>query len=75
MVMGGQSYKEIGYMRGDPKEKIIEKYVRKLRAMGVDIHTQNHQTIVGTRNVKVEKTGIVLDEIETSKVPFRSPRP
>lgn len=36
-VLGGKSYKDIGYMRGDPREKQIETLVRKLKALGVVI--------------------------------------
>lgn len=59
-VLGGDNYRDIGYMRGDPVEKQIEIYVRKLRALGVDIKHENHQMIVSTRKVKVDSTGIVL---------------
>lgn len=50
-VLGGDNYRDIGYMRGDPVEKQIEIYVRKLRALGVDIKHENHQMIVSTRKV------------------------
>ena len=59
-VLGGESYKDLGYMRGDPREQQIEKLVRKLKALGVDIHHQNHQFISSTRKISVEATGIVL---------------
>ena len=59
-VLGGECYKEIGYMRGDPRQGQIEKLVKKLRALGVDIKHNNHQMITSTRTVSVEKTGIVL---------------
>lgn len=59
-VLGGESYKELGYMRGDPREGEIEKLVKKLRALGVDIQHRNHQEIMSTKIVSVEKTGIVL---------------
>lgn len=59
-VLGGKSYKDIGYMRGDPREGQIEKLVRKLRAMGVDVKSHNHQMIYSVRKVQVESTGIVL---------------
>jgi hypothetical protein len=60
-VLGGECYKEIGYMRGDPREHNIDKLVKKLRALGVDIKHQNHQMITSTLTVSVEKTGIVLN--------------
>ena len=59
-VLGGAHYKDIGYMRGDPREGQIDKLVRKLRALGVDIHTHNHQMIYSVREVKVEQSGIVV---------------
>lgn len=59
-VLGGQPYKDLGYMRGDPVEKQIELYVRKLKSLGVDIHHERHQMIVSKRKVTVDETGIVL---------------
>jgi len=59
-VLGGKSYKDIGYMRGDPREGQIEKLVRKLKALGVDIHNERHQMIYSVNKVKVDSTGIVL---------------
>ena len=59
-VLGGATFKDIGYMRGDPVEKQIEVLVRKLKNLGVDIKHENHQMIVSTRKVKVDQTGIVL---------------
>jgi hypothetical protein len=47
-------------MRGDPVEDQIQRYVRKLRALGVDIRHENHQMIVSTRKVTVDQTGVVL---------------
>ena len=58
--MKGKSYKDIGYMRGDPREGQIDKLVRKLRALGVDIHHQRHQLIYSVQEVKVEQSGIVV---------------
>jgi hypothetical protein len=58
-VLGGNTYKDLGYMRGDPTEKQIEVLVRKLKSLGVDIHHENHQMIV-KRKVVVDDTGIVL---------------
>jgi hypothetical protein len=60
-VLGGNPYKDIGYMRGDPVEKQIESLVRKLKNLGVSIHHQNHQMIVNSvRKVKVDSTGVLL---------------
>lgn len=60
-VLGGENYKDLGYMRGDPLEKQVEILVRKLKKLGVDIKHENHQMIVSTRKVKVDATGIVLN--------------
>lgn len=60
-VLGGNAYKDIGYMRGDPVEKQIESLVRKLKNLGVNIHHQNHQMIVNSiRKVNVDSTGVLL---------------
>lgn len=59
-VLGGQPYKDLGYMRGDPVEKQIDTLVRRLRSLGVDIKHERHQMITSTRKVKVDQTGIVL---------------
>lgn len=59
-VLGGESYKDLGYMRGDPVEKQIEQIVRKLKSLGVDIRHENNQMITSRRKVAVDSTGIVL---------------
>lgn len=61
LILGGQQYRELGYMRGDPHEKKIERLVNQLRALGVNIKHVNHQMIVSDKKITVEKTGIVLD--------------
>lgn len=48
-------------MRGDPVEKQIEQYIRKLKSLGVNIRHENHQTIVSIRKVKVDDSGVVLN--------------
>ena len=60
LILGGQQYRELGYMRGDPHEQKIKKLVNQLRALGVDIKHVDHQMIVSDRKITVEKTGIVL---------------
>jgi hypothetical protein len=59
-ILGGEHYREIGYMRADPHEQRVKKLVHQLRALGVDIKHVNHQMIVSDRKITVEKTGIVL---------------
>jgi hypothetical protein len=61
LILGGQKYRELGYMRGDPHEQKVQKLVNQLRALGVNIKHINHQLIVSDKKVTVEKTGIVLD--------------
>jgi hypothetical protein len=64
-VLGGATYKDLGYMRGDPAEKQIEHYVRKLKSLGVDIKHENHQMIINSvRRVNVDNTGIVQDMVK-----------
>jgi hypothetical protein len=61
LILGGQKYRELGYMRGDPHEQKIKTLVNQLRALGVNIKHINHQMIVSNRKITVEKTGIVLN--------------
>mgnify|MGYP001490992182 FL=1 len=61
MILGGDQYRELGYMRGDPHEQKVKRLVNQLRALGVDIKHIDHQMIVSNRKITVEKTGIVLD--------------
>lgn len=60
LILGGEHYRELGYMRGDPHEQKVKKLVHQLRALGVDIKHVNHQMIVSDRKITIEKTGIVL---------------
>ena len=60
MVLKGAKYKDLGYMRGDPREEKIKKLLTQLRALGVDIHGHTHQLIQSKRKVKVDDSGIVL---------------
>ncbi len=60
-ILGGSTFKDIGYMRGDPHEQHVRRLVSQLKNLGVDIRHVNHQMIVETtRKVTVEKTGIVI---------------
>jgi hypothetical protein len=58
-VLAGDQYKEMGYMRGDPREEKIKKLIYQLRSLGVEVHSHNHQLIYSKRTVKVEASGIV----------------
>jgi hypothetical protein len=61
LVLGGDQYRELGYMRGDPHERKIQRLVGQLKALGVDIKHVNHQMIVSSHKIIVDKTGIVLE--------------
>jgi hypothetical protein len=58
-ILAGDKYKELGYMRGDPREQKIKSLLSQLRAMGVEINNHTHQMIYSKRVVKVEASGIV----------------
>ena len=62
LILGGQKYRELGYMRGSPHEEKIRKLVNQLRALGVNIKHVNHQMIVSDKKITVEKTGLVLNQ-------------
>jgi hypothetical protein len=61
LILGGQKYRELGYMRGDPHEQKIKKLVNQLRALGVNIKHVNHQMIVSDKKITVEQSGLVLN--------------
>lgn len=61
LILGGQEYRELGYMRGDPHEEKIKRLVNQLKALNVNIHHVNHQMIVSGKKITVEDTGIVLN--------------
>ena len=58
-ILAGDQYKDIGYMRGDPREQKIKNLLSQLRSMGVDINHCTHQKIYSKQTGKVEKSGIV----------------
>ena len=60
-ILAGDKYKELGYMRGDPKEHKIKLLIKQLKNLVVDVHHQNHQLITSVRKVKVDITGITLN--------------
>jgi hypothetical protein len=61
-VLGGATYKDLGYMRGDPREEKIKKLFTQLRALGVEVQSHTHQTIrPAKRKVKVDDSGIILE--------------
>jgi hypothetical protein len=58
-IIAGDSYKEIGYLRGDPKEQKIKSLVQQLKLLGVDVHHVNHQKIISKRKIKVDSSGVI----------------
>jgi hypothetical protein len=58
-VLAGDKYKDLGYMRGDPREQKIKGLLAQLRALGVDVNNHTHQMIYSKRTVRVENSGIV----------------
>jgi hypothetical protein len=58
-ILAGAHYKDIGYMRGDPREQKIKGLLAQLRALGVEVNNHTHQNIYSKREVKVEDSGII----------------
>jgi hypothetical protein len=58
-ILAGDEYKEIGYIRGDPKEDQVRRLVSKLKALGVNIFHHNHQMIVSKEKFLVEESGVI----------------
>jgi hypothetical protein len=58
-ILAGDQYKDLGYMRADPKEQKIKNLLSQLRSLGVEVHNHNHQLIWSKRVVKVEASGLV----------------
>lgn len=62
-ILGGENYKDLGYIRGNPNEDKIKTLVRQLQNLGVNIKHQNHELICSTRKIKVNKdTGEIVEE-------------
>lgn len=59
-IIAGDKYKELGYMRGDPKEHKIKLLIKQLKHLGVEIYHENHQVIASVRKISVDGTGIVV---------------
>lgn len=68
-VIGGENYKDLGYMRGNPNEEKIKGLVMQLKNLGVDIKHINHELIYSARKVKVNRdTGEIVEELVTGRV-------
>ena len=57
-VLAGDSYKERGYGKGDPREQKIKSLVSQLKAMGVKIRHEYHEMIVSKNEQVVDNTGV-----------------
>lgn len=66
-VLGGENYKDLGYMRGNPNEEKIKKLVMQLKHMGVDIKHVDHELIYSVKKVKVNRdTGEIFEQLVTT---------
>jgi hypothetical protein len=59
-VLAGDAYKELGYLRGDPKEDQVKQLVQKLRSLGVQVFHHKHQTIVSKEKLIVDDSGVIV---------------
>ena len=59
-VLAGDSYKELGYLRGDPKEDQVTRLVKQLRSLGVQVFHHKHQTIVSKEKLIVDDSGVIV---------------
>jgi hypothetical protein len=59
-VLAGEAYKELGYLRGDPKEDQVSRLVQQLRKLGVQVFHHKHQTIVSKEKLIVDDTGVIV---------------
>lgn len=59
-VLAGDAYKELGYLRGDPKEDQVSKLIQQLRSLGVNVFHHKHQTILSKEKLIVEDSGITV---------------
>lgn len=60
IVLAGEKYKDIGYLRGDPKEDQVSKLIQQLRSLGVNVFHHKHQTILSKEKLIVDDTGVIV---------------
>jgi hypothetical protein len=60
-VLGGASYKELGYRRGVDHEDKIRILINQLKALGVNIRHEGHEKIVSVKKLRVDTTGVCLE--------------
>ena len=66
-ILGGENYKDLGYMRGNPDEEKIKGLVMQLKNLGVNIKHVDHELIFSVRKVKVNRdTGEIFEELVTA---------
>lgn len=59
-VLAGKKYREIGYARAQEHEDKIRILVNQLKALGVNIRHEKHETIVSVKKVTIDNTGVEL---------------
>jgi hypothetical protein len=59
-ILLGNTYKDIGYKRGDPKEQKIRNLLGKLQTLGVNISYYDKQNVISKRVIQVDSSGIIL---------------
>ena len=58
-ILGGESYKELGYKRAEGSEKRIKNLLNQLKSLGVSVRQEAHETIV-SESIKVDSSGLVI---------------
>ena len=59
-VLGGESFKDLGYCRAVEHEDRIRILINQLKALGVDIRHEGHQKVVSVKQLRVDTTGVTL---------------
>lgn len=59
-IIGGGSYKDIGYKRSDSNKRKIITLINQLKLLGVRVDYTEFESITATKHISVEQSGIVL---------------
>ena len=59
-ILAGDKYKEIGYAKADENKDKIDKLIKQLKFLGVDVKHENHQKIVCKKKITIDDTGVQL---------------
>ena len=59
-IIAGDTYKDLAYRRGDPREQKIKNLLAQLNALGVKMTYHNHEHIKGKKDWLVEDSGKVF---------------